>query len=138
MAMVNIDRNPAPRHLHSFGILLALFVPIFGAIVSWRAGRTDAGTTVWLVGGLLTAIYWLVPASRRPIYIGWMYAAFPIGWTVSHILMAIIYYAVITPIGLIIRATGRDPLLRRFDRSARTYWTPRALPGDVGRYFRQY
>ena len=80
----------------------------------------------------------MAPPVRRWIYVGWIYAAFPIGWTVSHVLIAGIYYLLITPIGLIIRATGRDPLLRKFDRSAPTYWTPHPPPGDVKRYFRQY
>jgi protein-S-isoprenylcysteine O-methyltransferase Ste14 len=136
--MLTVDRNPPPGQLRSFGVLLAIFVPLFGLLVWWRTGRLQAGETIWVVGGLLTAVYWLVPAVRRPIYVGWMYAAFPIGWTVSHVLMGLIYYVVITPIGLIIRATGRDPLLRQFDRSARTYWTPHPPSNDVARYFRQY
>jgi hypothetical protein len=136
--MLSIDRYPEPRLLRSFGVLLAMFVPLFGAVVWWRTGRIETATTVWVAGGILTGVYWAVPPVRRWIYVGWMYAAFPIGWTVSHVLMAFIYYVVITPIGLIIRATGRDPLLRRFDRSASTYWVHHPPPGDITRYFRQY
>jgi hypothetical protein len=138
MSMLTIDRNPPKERLRSFGILLAIFVPLFGALVWWRTGRLETGTNIWIGGGVLTAIYWLVPAIRRVIYVGWMYAAFPIGWTVSHLLMGVIFYGVITPIGWIIRATGRDPLNRSFDRSARTYWVPHERSNDIGRYFRQY
>jgi saxitoxin biosynthesis operon SxtJ-like protein len=136
--MLSIDHHPVSGQLRSFGMLLAIFVPIFGAIVWWRTGRLEHGLTIWIAGGVLTAIYWLVPPIRRPIFVGWMYAAFPIGWTVSHLLMAIIFYVVITPIGMVVRATGRDPLLRTFDRSARTYWVLHKPPGDLSRYFRQY
>jgi len=136
--MLSIDRHPTPRQLRTFGSLLAVFVLIVGSIGWWRTGRVESGAAIWIAGGVLTGIYRLVPRSRRPIYVGWMYAAFPIGWIISHILMAIIYYVVITPIGAMMRATGRDPLLRRFDRSARTYWAPHAPPDDVRRYFRQY
>ena len=136
--MLRIDRHPTSPQLRTFGRLLAIFVPVFGALVWWRTGRVESGATIWVAGGVLTAVYWLAPPIRRPIYVGWMYAAFPIGWVISHLLMAIIYYVVITPIGMVMRATGRDPLLRRFDRSARTYWAPHEPPGDVGRYFRQY
>ena len=138
MAILSVDRNPPPRQLRSFGILLGFFVPVFGALVWWRTGHLDAGIPIWIVGGLLAVLYWLVPALRRPVYVGWMHAAFPIGWTVSHTLMAAVYYLVITPIGLIIRAAGRDPLLRRFDRSAPTYWVSRQSTGGARRYFRQY
>ena len=136
--MLSIDRHPTPRRLRSFGSLLAVFAPVFGALLWWRVGRVEAGAAVWLAGGVLTAIYWLVPGSRRLIFVVWAYAAFPIGWTVSHVLMALIFYLVVTPIGWLVRAAGHDPLRRGFDPSARTYWVPHARSGDVGRYFKQY
>src|SRR5262249_2930075 len=111
MALLTIDRNPSARQLRSFGVLLALFVPLFGAMVAWRTGRVESAYPIWIGGAALTVVYWLVTPLRRLVYVGWMYAAFPIGWTVSHILMAVIYYGVLTPIGFIIRTTGRDPLL---------------------------
>jgi hypothetical protein len=52
--------------------------------------------------------------------------------------MAVTYYVVITPMGLVMRAGGRDLLLRQLDRSAATYWLPHVPPGDSRRYFRQY
>jgi hypothetical protein len=138
MSMLTIDRNPPAERLRSFGLLLAGFVPLFGALVWWRTGHIEPATTIWWVGGALTALYWLIPPLRKPVYVGWMYAAFPIGWTISHLLMALIYYVAITPIAWIVRATGRDPLNRRFDRSAKTYWIPHERSDDIGRYFRQY
>ena len=136
--MLTIDRNPPKEQLRSFGVLLAIFVVVFGALIWWRTGRPDLARTIWIVGGLVTAIYWLIPAVRRPLFVGWMFAAFPIGWTISHLLMAAIYYLVITPIALVMRAAGRDPLFKSFDRSAKTYWAPHERPGDISRYFRQY
>ena len=136
--MLTIDRNPPKERLRSFGVLLAMFVPLFGALVWWRTGKVETATTIWIAGGVLTAIYWLAPPIRRLVYVGWMYAAFPIGWTVSHLLMAVIFYGVITPIGWIMRAGGRDPLRRTFDRSAGTYWVPHERSDDISRYFRQY
>ena len=138
MSMLTIDKNPPPERLRSFGLLLLGFVPLFGALVWWRMGRIEPATTIWTVGGVLAAIYWVVPPIRKLIYVGWMYAAFPIGWTISHLLMGAIYYLAVTPIALIMRATGRDPLNRQFDRSAKTYWTPHERSDDIGRYFRQY
>ncbi len=136
--MLSIDRHPAQSQLRTFGILLAIFTPIAGALIWWRSGRLEYGAIAWAAAGLLTAAYWLAPASRRAIYVGWMYAAFPIGWTVSHVLMACIFYAVITPIGAVMRAAGYDPLSLGLDRSARTYWSPHPPRRDVGSYFKQY
>ena len=62
----------------------------------------------------------------------------PIGWVVSHVLMAIAFYGVITPIGLLLRLAGRDLLEQRLDREAKSYWQPRRPVTDRRRYFRQF
>jgi hypothetical protein len=67
-----------------------------------------------------------------------MYAAFPIGWLVSHALLAIIYYLVITPIGLVMRGLGKDPIQKRFDPTRKSYWVKREATRDRSRYFRQF
>ena len=74
----------------------------------------------------------------RGVYVVWMAAVFPIGWLVSHLLLAAIYYLVITPIGIMMRVCGYDPMQRRWDRQATTYWKPRRDTDDPKRYFKQY
>ena len=54
----------------------------------------------------------------RLIYVGWMVLAFPIGWTVSQVMLALMFFGLFTPIGLVFRLIGRDPLQRT--RPART------------------
>ena len=93
---------------------------------------------MWGIGGTLVAVYALAPPARRLIYLGWMYAAFPIGWTVAHIFLAAIYYLVFAPIGLLLRLVKGDPLERGLDRSVPTYWAKRPPTGDMRRYFRQF
>jgi hypothetical protein len=136
--MLPINRHPTGRELRSFGILLVIFVALLGGLVLWRTDSATWARTIWIGGGLLALTYHLAPAARRPIYVGWMYAAFPIGWAISHLLMALIYYGVLTPIGWALRARGRDPLQRRFDRSARTYWVQYTPQRDIERYFKQF
>ena len=69
---------------------------------------------------------------------GWMLAAVPIGWTISHLVLGIVFFAVVTPIGLLMRLLGRDPMDRRFDPNAKTYWAQRLPVGATDRYFRQF
>ena len=138
MAIIDIHRNPSRKELRWFGILLLVFIGAVGGVLRWRADTPTASAAFWGLGGALVLTYALVPPSRRLIYLGWMYAVFPIGWTVSHILLAGIYYLVLTPIGLLLRLGRGDPLERRFDRSARSYWKPHRPGGDVARYFKQF
>jgi len=57
---------------------------------------------------------------------------------VSFVILAAIYYAVLTPIGLLMRLVGYDPMCRRRDANAASYWTSREPVDDVRRYFRQF
>jgi hypothetical protein len=83
-------------------------------------------------------VAFFVPAVARWLWIVWMCAAFPIGWTVSHVLMGVIYYLVVTPIGWLLRLAGRDSMGRTFDRAASTYWVPHRPPESTDSYFRQF
>ena len=80
----------------------------------------------------------VAPPVVRPVYVVWMALAFPIGWTVSHLMMAVVFYLVVTPIGIIMRMCGRDPMRRRIDRSAKSYWVRRPSTTNIKHYFRQF
>ena len=138
MAVIEISTNPSRRDLLWFGLLLPVFFAIVGALVWRRTGSLAAGTAVWAVGGTVSALFALWPASRRRIYVGWMSAVYPIGWTVSHLLLGMVYFVVITPIGLALRILRRDPLERRFDGGATTYWVRHNPAGRIERYLRQF
>lgn len=138
MALLEINRDPAARELRWFGILLTGFVGLAGALAYWQFEAPPAARIIWAAGAALAAIYAGVRPLRRWIYLGWLYAAFPIGWTVSHVLLAATYYLVLTPIGLLVRWTKGDPLGRALDRSASSYWAERRPVRDVRRYFRQF
>ncbi|MEO1973657.1 MAG: SxtJ family membrane protein [Pirellulaceae bacterium] len=138
MAVLEINTNPTRRDLRWFGLLLPLFVAIVGTVV-WR--RTDSltpATVVWGAGALLSAVFAIWPASRPRIYVGWMYAVFPIGWALSHLLLGVIYFLVITPIGIALRILRGDPLDRDFKRDAPSYWSAHTPPERVERYLRQF
>jgi hypothetical protein len=49
-----------------------------------------------------------------------------------------VYFGVVTPVGLLLRLTGRDPLQRAFDLGRASYWTEHRTGDDPRRYFRQY
>lgn len=140
MPLIEINRNPPRRDLQHFGgIWLPLFLGIAGGLLVYRRPATlPLAVGLWGLAGLSCAVGWLVPAAIRPVWIGAMYAAFPIGWAISHLLIAIIFYLVITPAGLIMRLCGRDPMQRKFDRGAKTYWVPHVESEGTRRYFRQF
>jgi hypothetical protein len=130
--LVSLALNRENRRLQLLGALLpALFLAAGLA----PAGAAIAAAAVGLAGALGI---WAAPRLGRRLYRGWMLAAVPIGWTISHLVLAIAYYGVLTPIGLVMRLAGRDPMQRRFDRDAPTYWIERPRESDPRRAFRQY
>ena len=138
MALIEINANPTPRDLRWFGVLLASFAIVAGSLAQWRFQAPAAARVVWTAGAALVALYAVAPPLRRWVYVGWLYAAYPIGWTVLHLTLAITYYVVLTPIGLVLRLVRRDPLERFPDRTATSYWSVRPPVHDVRRYFRQF
>ena len=138
MALLEINRNPSRRDLAWFGAVLLLFFVVIGGVIGRAFHSDDARRALWAAGTALAMVYYAVPALRRPMFVGWMYAAYPIGLVVSHLLLGLVYFGVVTPIGLLMRVVGHDPMTRRFDRSAPTYWIARRRDSDVKRYFRQF
>ncbi len=138
MALIELNKNPSHRELSTFGALFALFFGLIGGLIWWKFHAPTVAYALWSVAALITILFYTIRPIRKPIYLGWIHLAYPIGWVISHAAMAMIYCLVFTPIGLIMRLFGRDPMERRFDRSAASYWVEHNPAGEPGRYFRQF
>jgi hypothetical protein len=138
MALIDINKNPTSRELKIFGFLFVLFFAVVGGLVWWQSGSRTAGLIVWAAAGLILLIFLLVAPARRPIYLAWSYALYPIGYVITLVLMGVVFYLVITPTGLLMRLFGRDPLSRKFQPEAKSYWIKRKEDASLDRYFRQY
>ena len=129
--------NPDARMLRQFGFLCILFFGILAGLQYFRSGNATAAMILAglaVSGGLLGAIR---PLWLKPIFVGWMILAFPIGWVVSHVLLAVLFYGVFFPLGMILRGLGHDPLRLR-KPMADSYWQARTPQTDARRYLRQY
>ena len=138
MALIEINKNPSKRELAWFGLLFLIFFGIIGGLVYFSTRSLTVPGILWTAAGAVTVLYYLVPPIRLPLYLGWLYASYPIGWVISHVVLALVYYLVFTPIGLIMRLCGRDPMNRRLDKSAASYWTEHPMETDPARYFHQF
>lgn len=138
MQWSDIPRNPPQRLLRQFAGLWLLFV---GLLAAWQAWGRENLTGAVILALLALAVGFpglLRPSLVRPVFLGAMIVTFPIGWLVSKILLAVVYYGLFTPIALAFRWTGRDVLGRRRNPAATTYWAPKPAPADSRSYFRQF
>src|SRR5262245_31042698 len=116
-----------------------LWFPALCVMAGLAARRHDAllvAYLAWTAGALLSIAGLMRPSVVRPIYRVLMGVTYPIGWVTSHVLLFVLYYVVITPVGVLVRMF-HDPMGRRLDRAEASYWTPRESP-QPGRYFRQF
>lgn len=138
MALIDINKNPTARELKIFGALFAVVFALLGAVFWWHAGWQTAALAVWQSAAFILVAYLIVPQTRRPIYLIWSYALYPIGYVITLVLMGAVFYLVITPTGLLMRLFGRDPLSRKLQPEAKSHWIKRKEDASLGRYFRQW
>jgi hypothetical protein len=112
-----------PRELRKFGLLVG---GVFAAIglVMWL--RHKPHFPWFLAPGLgLMAFGSVAPKALKPVYVAWMAMAFALGFVVSHVILTLFFFLVITPIGLVARLAGKDFLRLKSDPAAATYWIRR-------------
>lgn len=94
----------------------------------WSAGMSAFWWKIFLPAGI--AIYALCHVAypvMKHFHYAWMKFAFILGWFWTRIFLGIFFYLIITPIGLLMRALGKDLLDEKIDRSAQSYWVKRDL-----------
>jgi hypothetical protein len=79
----------------------------------------------------------VAPKLAKPIFIGLMLVATPIGLVIGELAMISIYFGMFLPIGLFFRLIGRDALALKLDRNANSYWSAKKQPNGVRSYYRQ-
>jgi hypothetical protein len=136
MLWSDFPSRPTERLLRQFA---GLCLVIFGALAADQWLRHDRTALALVLAGLAVfvgAAGLISPKLVRPIFVGWMAVAFPIGWTISNVLLAGLYFGLFTPLGGLLRLAGRDPLCRRRP-AVDTYWQPKPMPAHVTSYFQQ-
>ena len=110
-----------------FGMVFAI---VFAVIGLWPLSD-GGGIRLWaLIAACLFAaagLFW--PTLLRPLNRVWFLFGMVLHKVVNPLVMGLLFYATITPIALVMRLMGKDPLRRRFDRQAKSYWIERRPAG---------
>jgi len=134
--LIDIRSPLSDRELRWFA---GLWFPVLcgmAGLFAVRHGAAPIAIAVWLSGAIVAVAGLLRPRIMRPLYRTLTWLTFPIGWVLSHVLLLVLYYIVITPLGVLVRLF-HDPMERSFDKGATSYWTPRESAAP-DRYFRQF
>jgi hypothetical protein len=145
--LVELDFNPDPDTLRKFGYialggfgLLAAAAYTEVLIFSFGLGAARVPVAASLLGlGVLSALLSLVaPKANRVIYVGLSVVAFPIGFVVSHVVLALIFFFLISPIALAFRIARRNELRLGSDATAQSYWSAVRPRRSSESYFSQF
>ncbi len=138
MIWSELDFHPDTKKLRMFACLFFGMSLLFGG---WQILVKDhwlAGAILLGLGSVIQVLGFARPTAVRWLYAGMMAASFPFGWVMSHLLLAIVYFGLFTPLAWIFRLGGRDRLGLRVDTQASTYWKRRPAVSGGGRYLRPF
>ena len=106
-----------------FGITIGVILLIIAGFLFWK--EKESFQIILTVGTILFVLGILVPAILKPIYWTWMIFATILGWIMTRVILSLLFYIIITPIGLIPRFFGKQFLELKWDKSKESYWNLR-------------
>jgi carbamoyltransferase len=136
--VIEIDWKPDERTLRKFGISMLILCSVFSAVLFFRNHAIAAGIFIGLAAycGITLLVF---KRALRPLYGFWMAIAWLLGKIISPLVLGLIYYGVITPIGLALRLTGHDKLQLK-KPAGPSYWhdIPQRTDTDGKGFERQF
>ena len=111
----------------SLGVLFAFILAVIGAWPMWDHGSPKwsilVAASVFLAAGLF------IPKALRPLNIAWHQFGKLLERVVNPVIFGILFFLVVTPMGLLMRLLGKNPLALRFEPETKSYWIEREPPG---------
>jgi hypothetical protein len=114
----------------SFGLVFAGFFALVASYNWWHGGR--AWPLYFVLGAAFLVVALVAPHSLAPLNRLWSKLGLLIGMIVSPVVLGLLFFLVVTPVGFLMRLTGKDPLRLRADSGADSYWIVRQPPGPAG------
>lgn len=109
--------------LRQFGVTVAVVLCLLGIWVLWK--KKDGQLYFFIFSSAFLFLGLIAPFVLKPIHKVWMSLALLIGWVMTRVILTVLFYVVVTPIGLLARLSGKDFLGIRLDKDTNSYWIPR-------------
>jgi len=123
--------------LRKFGITIGIVLGLLGGFFLWR-GKTYY-STFFIISILFLFLGLVLPVLLKPIQKIWMVLAILMGWFMTRIILIILFYLIVTPIGLLARLFGKDFLNTKFNKNPDSYWiSKKTITFDKRNYENQF
>ena len=125
------------KELRQFGVTIGIVLALLAGLLLWREKDYYLYLLIISIFFFFTGL--ALPVLLKPIHKMWMTLAILVGWFVTRLIMIILFYLVVTPIGLLTRLCGKDFLDTQFKKNVNSYWIPRkTITLDKTNYERQF
>jgi hypothetical protein len=125
------------KDLRKFGLTVGIVLLAIASLLYWK-GKENY-TAFEIIGGFLVVVSILFPIILRPLNKIWMTLAILMGWIMTRVILIVIFFIVLTPLGLIARLIGKDFLDLKIDKEKNSYWEVRDKKGEAAvDYERQF
>lgn len=131
-----LQLNPTERTLRQFAGAWFLVLTV-AALRQFAHHHRPIGLALVLIG-LIGLAGLLKPAIVKYLFISATITAMPLGWVMMQLMLAIMFYIVLTPIAFIRRVCGRDALQLKHQDAKESYWVPRGNPPPPENYLKQF
>lgn len=137
MSLVAINWKPNARELRLFGVTMLIGCGLIGVVFQFVFKLPNVALFWYIFGGVVGLLGLTGTKIALPGYWAWMGIAFVMGNIMSRVILALVFYLVVTPTGLLRRLFGHDDLhLRKTKRNS--YWSDVQHISDQSRYERQF
>lgn len=110
-----------PLELRKFGLMMAfVLIGIFGLLLPFVFNKAYPPFAI-AIGSVFLVFAWIKPTWLKLIYRLWMKIGHVLGFINTRIILGVIFFVIITPIGLIMRLLGNDPMNKKYDRPRLSY-----------------
>ena len=123
----NIRRTQ--RDYRNFGLTMGIVFGVIGVVLFFKT--SGLYPWFWAIGSLFIILGLIFPVLLKPLYWPWMVFAVILGWFMTRLILAVLFYLVITPIGLITRILGKLSFDPRWRQETDSYWSPMPTSGDT-------
>ncbi len=128
----------SPRDLKKFGLTMAIVLAILATLIFLFGSHPERALWLSILSLLFLLFAILFPLLLKPLHTFWMGLAFFLGWFVSRILLTILFFMVITPIGLLLRLFGKDLLNLKIEKDKKSYWIRRQYKPSPDSYEKMF
>jgi len=119
--MINPNEPVTPKQLREFGLLFGgIFIGLFGLLLPWL--KSSAWPLwPWIIGAITGGLGLVYPLALKGFYALWIKFGNVMGFINTRIIMFILFYLIVAPIGLLMNVMGKDPMRRRFEKDSPSY-----------------